>query len=343
VTLSAVTDASPRRADRRGRPPRGARPATLLRLRYALETAGVGAAARAVQCLPRRAALALGRTLGTLGYWLLPADRRVARANVEIVFGDSRTPREKSRIARAGGRLFGAAAFSLLWAPRLTPENVRDHIDFNPDADAFLRAALDRGRGVIFCTTHYGDWELMAASVGFVGTKLMNVAEPLRNASLEALVIRLRAVSGHAIVPPRFAVLKLFKHLRRGGSIGMLIDVNGRRGRGGVWLDFFGLPVFNSPAVAELAIRTGATILFVYAEPLPGGRSELVVEPPVEVSQTGDHAVDVRETSQRCLDRAAALIRRRPEHWLWTYKRWKRRPSPEQGRFPFYSKYDPRT
>jgi lauroyl/myristoyl acyltransferase len=24
-----------------------------------------------------------------------------------------------------------------------------------------------RGRGVIFCTTHYGDWELMALSVGY--------------------------------------------------------------------------------------------------------------------------------------------------------------------------------
>jgi lauroyl/myristoyl acyltransferase len=48
-------------------------------------------------------------------------------------------------------------------------------------------------------------------------------------------------------------------------------------------------------------------------------------------------------TSQRCLDRAAALIQREPEHWLWTYKRWKRRPTPEQGAYPFYSKYDPNT
>ena len=45
----------------------------------------------------------------------------------------------------------------------------------------------------------------------------------------------------------------------------------------------------------------------------------------------------------RCLDLCADLIRQDPDHWLWTYKRWKRRPSPEKGRYPFYSKYDGNT
>jgi KDO2-lipid IV(A) lauroyltransferase len=145
------------------------------------------------------------------------------------------------------------------------------------------------------------------------------------------------------MIRPRYAVLKLFKHLKRGGSIGMLIDVNGRRGRGGAWLDFFGLKVFNSTAVVELALRTGASLLFIHAKPRPDGKTEVVVQPPVELSRTGDRETDVRVTSQRCLDRAAALIEQDPEQWLWTYKRWKRRPTPERAPYPFYSKYDENT
>jgi lauroyl/myristoyl acyltransferase len=33
------------------------------------------------------------------------------------------------------------------------------------------------------------------------------------------------------------------------------------------------------------------------------------------------------------------LVREHPDQWLWTYKRWKRRPTEERGRFPFYSKF----
>ena len=65
--------------------------------------------------------------------------------------------------------------------------------------------------------------------------------------------------------------------------------------------------------------------------------------PEIEPSRTGGREQDVKVTSQRCLDRCAEVIRKNPEHWLWTYKRWKRRPSPEVGRYPFYSKFDPNT
>ena len=129
----------------------------------------------------------------------------------------------------------------------------------------------------------------------------------------------------------------------RGETIGVLVDVNARRGRGGVWLDFFGLKVFNSAAIAELAIRTGAAIIFGHAEPLPGRRVRINFGPEVVPSDTGDRERDVLLTSQRCLDLCAEVIRKNPDLWLWTYKRWKRRPTPEVGRYPFYSKYDANT
>jgi lauroyl/myristoyl acyltransferase len=69
----------------------------------------------------------------------------------------------------------------------------------------------------------------------------------------------------------------------------------------------------------------------------------MIMGPEIVPDDTGDHAQDVLTTSQRCLDLCADLIRKNPEHWLWTYKRWKRRPSPEAGRYPFYSKYDANT
>ncbi len=52
-----------------------------------------------------------------------------------------------------------------------------------------------------------------------------------------------------------------------------------------------------------------------------------------------DHAADVAALSQQVLDQCRDLIRDDPEPWLWTYKRWKRRPTPDRDGYPFYSRY----
>ena len=306
---------------------------------------GLGAVARLVPLLPHGAAMALGRGLGRLAYYLLGEDRRVAYANLDIAFGDSMPPREKRRIARRTFQNLACNLVGLFWAPRLTKDNIGQYAQFDEADLAWYRQIQARGKGVIFISPHYGDWELMSLCAGFNGATYTTVIEPTKNPAIQETISRLRGFSGHKPVHPRFAVVKLFKAISRGETIGVLLDVNARRGRGGVWLDFFGLKVFNTAAVAELAIRTGAAIIFGYSEmlPGPGRRLRIAFTPEIEPSNTGDREKDVLETSQRCLDRCAEVIRKNPEHWLWTYKRWKRRPSPEAGGYPFYSKYDPNT
>ena len=308
-----------------------------------METTFLHSLAAAVALFPRWAVLKMADHLGLLAYYVLPAERRVADANVDFVFGDTKTAKEKKHIARMALRTLARNLAGLFWAPRLTRENIRDYVDVDEASWDWFQTVRARGKGVIFITPHYGDWEMGSLATGFLGAPFVTVTESFKNPAAEALLSRLRGVSGHSTVPPRFAVIKLFKALKRGGSIAVLVDVNGRRGRGGVWLDFFGLPVFNAAAVADLAIRTGAAIVFVATHPLPGYRTRLVFGPEVELARTGDDERDSATTNQRCLDLCADLIRENPDHWLWTYKRWKRRPSPEAGRYPFYSKYDGNT
>ena len=319
------------------------RPSLGKRLRYRVEALGLGAAETIIPKLPRDVALGFGGLLGWLAYAVLREDRRVAYANLDIVFGGTMSPREKRRIVRGTFQNIAANAVGLFWSPRVTAENVRRFVDVDESNRAWFNEVLARGKGIIFITPHYGDWELMSLASGFLGATFTGVAEPTKNPAIETTVTRLRSHSGHTIVHPRFAVVKLFKAVSRGGIVAIVVDVNARRGRGGVWLDFFGLKVFSTAAVAELARRTGAAIVFVAAHPLPGRRTRIQFGPEIPVDNTGDDEPDVLATSQRCLDECAKLIRSAPDHWLWTYKRWKRRPSAERGAYPFYSKYDPNT
>jgi len=127
--------------------------------------------------------------------------------------------------------------------------------------------------------------------------------------------------------------------LRKGDSTALLIDTNSNRRGGGIWLEFFGLPVFSSPAFAALALRTGAPVVVAYAKPLPGGRSRLVFGEASYFEATGGEERDIHTLSQQCLKLCEDVIRAEPEPWLWVYKRWTPRPTEERGRYPEYSRH----
>jgi KDO2-lipid IV(A) lauroyltransferase len=315
------------------------RPGALKQIRYSIEGALLNAAAWGIQSLPHPAMLKLADGLAFLTFHLLRQDRRVAFANLDIAFGSTKTPAEKKRIAKASFRNLCRTMAGLFWAPNLTAENFSRYVRLDEKSEQLVRRLQAQGRGILFCTPHLGNWEMGSLVMGFVGVPLLIVAEPTRNPAVSDLMFKLRSGSGHKVVPPQFAVLKLFRQVARGGATAMLVDVNGRRNRGGVWANFFGLPVFNSTAVAELARRTGAAIVMGVGWPDADGKVTLRFDEEISAQSTGDRSADHQRITDDITRRVEELVREHPDQWLWTYKRWKRRPTEERGRFPFYSKF----
>jgi KDO2-lipid IV(A) lauroyltransferase len=310
----------------------------LKRARYVAEGAILDAFGGLVRVLPFTAMYGLADCIGFLTYHLLRQDRRVAMANLDIAFGETKSRAEKRRIARASFRNLSRALVSLFWAPNLTPGNFMKYSEIDPDSERVMKALRAEGRGAVLCSPHMGNWEFGSVVIGFFGSQMLIVGEPTRNPAVGRKIFQLRSVSGHKVVPPQFAVLKLFRQVSRGGVTTLLVDVNGRRKRGGAWCDYFGLSVFNSTAAAELALRTGAAILVGIGRPLKDGRVRIEYR-QLDVTPTDDRAADVKRVTQAITKSVEDLVRAEPELWLWTYKRWKRRPSADVGRYPFYSKF----
>ena len=316
-----------------------ARMGPLKRLRYALEGAALRGLAGVVRRLPHRLMLGLADAVAWTLVRVMGEDKRVALANLDIAFGDARSADEKAVIFRAAVRNLCRTLVGLLWSPNVGRDNLDQFVLIDPVEEARVRATMAGGRGVIFITPHYGNWELSCLMLGYRGVPMTIVAEPTKNPALSALVNDLRSRSGHRVIEPKYAVLKLMKALARGEATAMVADVNGRRRRGGVWSDFFGLKVFNGSGLAELALRTNAAIIAGVGVPLPDGRVRVRLTGEITAPRTGDHAADVQALTDAYTRVVEGVIRDAPEHWLWTYKRWKRRPGPEQGAYPFYSRY----
>jgi KDO2-lipid IV(A) lauroyltransferase len=287
-------------------------------LRHHLEYAAVAALRGLIQVLPRRARLGLGSAIGHGFYLLDRRHRLLAIAQIGAAF-PTRTAADCRAIARATFTHFGRALVLLLEFSRLTPEEIRERVDY--EGDDRVRQALAAGKGLIIVTGHVGYWELQGLAHALVLPPLAVLARPLDNPRLHALLEGIRCATGNSVIYKQGALRKVLRVLGANGSAGILIDQH-IHGTDAVRVEFFGRPAATTSALALLAIRTGAALVPAFALPLPAGRFRLVFEPPVELpGATADDPV--RELTQRCTDVLEMYVRRHPHLWLWMHRRWR--------------------
>ena len=309
------------------------------RFRFRLEALGVHILAGIVPVLPRGLVWRIGKTVGWLAYFALSEARKLARANLDMVYSDAMPVREKSRIARVSCQNFATTLLAFFWSPRLNRQSFGKIIEVDEAGLKLVRDLQAQERPIIFITLHYGDWELLGLVTGLLDIPMTIPTRTMRNTAVEKVFAGLRATTGHRIVPRRHAAGKLLKALQHREIVALLIDQHVPVALGGIWCKFFGVPALATPAVAQLALHSGAAIVGGVVHPLPNGRYRIIYGPIIDTTQTGNKTADIQAITQSCLDFCEGIIRTKPEYWLWSYKRWKHRPGVEQGIFPFYSSY----
>ena len=259
--------------------------------------------------------------------WTLAVRRRVVLANLRLAFPDRPEP-ERRAIARATYRNLGRLAPEFLLVPRLTPGEL-DRI-FVYEGWERYEAARARGKGVIACTAHFGNFELLAAAHTLRGVPITMITRPMGKSGANDAWRRARARAGvEDLVVRRGETLAAARRaLVAGRVLGYVIDQNQPRRRA-VFPTFFGVPAATSPTPAVLARRTGAAVLFVLAVPLGDGRHRVVIEGPLDPPDTGDPRRDALLFMQDLNDRLERHVREHPDRWYWVHRRWKTRPEGE--------------
>jgi Kdo2-lipid IVA lauroyltransferase/acyltransferase len=307
------------------------------KIRVSLEAPVARLGLAVVPRLPRRAVLGLARALGSGAYWFSARNRRLGLANLDLAFGDTKSAAEKRRILRESMRSFALVILDLFWFSRNPIARMERWLEVTPD----LRAALSKPGARVGVQGHFGNWELIGRYAATRAVSVMSVAMPLKNPAVDELLRKAREMTGQRIIERQGALRKLVKFLREGGTVGLVLDQNTAPEEGGVFAQFFGLPVAVSPAAGLLASMTGAEIIFPHVLPRPDGT--YLGELPHVITMENLAAMD-RESlagkiTQQITGYYEEAIRARPECWLWAYKRWRHIPKgmSVEG-FPYYAK-----
>jgi len=281
--------------------------------------------------LPLPALHALGAGAGWLLSLFPNEARRITRVNIarclpELGAADQRRLVRRSLVET--GKTAAETGPLWLWS--------RDrilHLVQGVSGEDLLEEALAAGRGVILAAPHLGAWELMGL-YSSLRHPITSLYRPPRMGGLDALMKGARERLGATLVPADAAgVRALLKALRRGELLGILPDQEPRYGNG-VFSPFFGLPAYTMTLLARLAQQSGAPIFIAYAERLAAGHGYRLHFQPLAPMAT---EATVEEITAAVNAGVEACVRRLPQQYQWSYKRFKTRPV---GEARFYSRRD---
>ncbi len=294
-----------------------------LRLRYRLEYVAYWATKATLAMLPASAIRSLGPFLGRLGYRLDRRHRKVADENLQLAFPDMQKD-EREALALSAFENFGSSLVSGIAYWRLSKLEFQERLEM-VNVHHILSAEA-RDRGVIFLTAHLGNWEALPQLTAIRNRPLSFVVRPLDNPFIERDLKQVRERFGNQQISKRSAALKMMRVLRNKGRVGILIDqrVHPRDGKA---YPFFGHPAFTTLLPAQLSLRTGASVVPVFALPKDGWRRfQIVITEPIYPPDEPTRS-SADDLTIQYLDVMEKAIRKYPELWLWMHRRWRVNPT----------------
>jgi KDO2-lipid IV(A) lauroyltransferase len=261
-----------------------------------------------------------GWLVGRLFYLIPNRERRNAQINLQLCFPQLNAQERTDLLARSleqtGRTLFEIAA---IWFRPI--ERVLALIR---DVSGEEHLHREAGRGLIVLSPHLGCWEVAGLYLASRGS-VTSLYRPPRQKLFDPIVKQARERSGAELVPTDAqGVRRLYRVLQSGGTTGILPDQQPDSDKGAVFAPFFGVPALTMLLINRLVRKTDAKVVFCYAERLSAGRGfrihYLPAPPGLGADDPGTAAQALNQGVEMC-------VRRVPDQYQWTYKRFKDQPS----------------
>jgi len=283
-----------------------------------------------INLLPESISLWLGRQLGWVAFHLDREHRRVALQNLHIAFGREKSEREIDSIAKKTFQNLGMTAVEFFRIPSMDVGIFKKRVEVEGLEEALK--VLEKKKGALLLLSHFGNWELMGVMSKVLGNPIMVIAKPVKkNRWVDQWITEVRRGAGLEVISTEKASRKVIRALSQNRVVGILIDQRAKRS-GGVWADFFGKKASTTPALAVLAMKTGAPVLPVFMIRNGFRKHRLWIKEPLELANTGDIKKDVQANTQRINQTLESMIRQYPDQWFWVHRRWERKKGSHRRR-----------
>ncbi|OGV48823.1 MAG: hypothetical protein A2X49_07450 [Lentisphaerae bacterium GWF2_52_8] len=292
------------------------------KLRHRFEYVWIFLLYHLVRILPLRALFIMAKIASTF-FMIWPPYRRVILENLRAAFPE----KSEFECRLLGWKSAGNTCLMLMeffWFIGRS-DRIRKYakVDVLPAARELLDRRKAEGKGVLLIAQHLGNWEVAGLSFSeFLDYPFAVVGRTLPNPHLDKLIFAGRSTNKTRVISAKGAVKGMMQAFKEGYFVATLVDQNTKVRDGGIFVNFFGLPVPTSRAPALFAKKLDLPCVFVSCT-----RNGLSYTTEISLFEESFSKYGSDEAIiQGILSNTERFIRKYPEQYIWFYKRFQHIP-----------------
>ncbi len=261
----------------------------------------------------------IGKFLGIVMKLFSPRRQKIAMTNLNIAFPDKPMTELKQIMTKSFHNL-GIVFLEVAALKYMNKKQVEESIVLKNHE--LINKVLEKGRGAILLSGHYGNWEYVAMAAGlYCGVPITIVVQHQKNKLLDEDLNKARTQFGNNVVSMTKAARSLISAIKSNEAIALLADQSAKLGKDS-FVDFFGKPALTFDAPAELALKFRTPIVYAF----PRRKEDYSYEAELKELDFSDLEYtkeNVTLLTQRHVKILEDQIKAAPEFWAWQHRRWK--------------------
>lgn len=255
-------------------------------------------------------------------YYIIGYRKAVVVENLKRSFPE-KTDEERMGIAKRFYRYFPDLLVESIKMCTISRRQVLKRIELINPEEVFRH--LEKGKFVLGVTAHYGNWELGIHSLSLMLENeypALIVYKPLNNDTANNIYNKVRSRFGAQMIPMK-QILRHIVRMKNSPHVSVFVaDQTPTYQDSDYFIDFLNQDTLVYTGVGRIAKMTNQPIVYCQI-----GRKEqrgrYFCKFTTLVEDTND--MDIHEITQIHNKFTEDIIRQKPEYWLWTHRRWKRK------------------
>ena len=251
----------------------------------------------------------LASRLASISYYYIPKRKGVVINNLKRAFPDWTTDKIEYYVKRIFQffmhNMIQFFAFPQSW----------NGIEMNVRGENILHEAMNKNKGCILISAHFGVWELFAKWMGETEYRFAGVALRQKNRGANQFFQEQRELSGVEHIFRKEPIEKMESILTGNGILALVSDQDAKSK--GVFVDFFGTPTSTPKGAALFFKKLKSPIIFGVCAEIGFQKYEIQFE---SVKPKSDSISDITQAFTSIIEKK---IRKYPEQYFWFHRRWK--------------------
>ncbi len=182
-------------------------------------------------------------------------------------------------------------------------------------------ALMAQGKNCIHIAAHYGNWEWgVIAYPLYVTSPIVGFYKPLSNVYIEKYGRKMRGKFNIHLIPIG-ETAQAFVDFKDTPTTYAFVSDQSTWSDKAHWVNFLGQDTACPPGADKYARALNAAVFYLHIERVKRGFYEVNLELMAENAAS----LPVEEVTIRFMSKLESILYEKPENWLWSHKRWKKK------------------